>query len=247
MAKLSDLATTDKIKVLLYGASGAGKTVFAASSPGPVYFFDFDGKISSAKKYLEVENKGKIGEIEFEQFPINQAANNFPYLKFQKLLSDMETLVAKGDFKYKSVVVDSLTLYSDALMQQVIRNNPGVKRFVAGIPVLQDYMIHSSMFKQDMNRLLSLPCNVICVGHITTEKDEASGRMISKPLLSGKLADHLPRIFFEVWRAYVDPKDGLHKAQTRSDGNFTCRTEIPKIPATVKLEYKSILEYMNKT
>jgi hypothetical protein len=102
------------------------------------------------------------------------------------------------------------------------------------------------MFKADLARLLSLPCNVICTGHTTIERDEQTGEVRVRPLLSGKLADHLPRIFFEVWRAYVDVKDGKHKAQTRSDGRFTCRTEIPLIPPQVDLEFSSIFKYLNQ-
>ena len=244
MAKLSDLATNDKLKVLLYGESGAGKTTFAASAPGPVFFFDFDGNISSAKKYLEVTNPGKIGEIDYEHLPLSRTQN--PYGRFQALLKGLEDLAANGDFKFKTVVLDSLTLYSDALMADVMRTNPGTKRFNPDVPVMQDYLVNAIKFKQDIARILSLPCNVICTGHITQEKDEITGEIRVRPLLSGKLADHLPRIFFEVWRAYVDAKDGKHKAQTRSDGRFVCRTEIPRIPSSVDLEFDSIFKYLSQ-
>lgn len=239
MAKLSDLKTSENLKVLLYGASGTGKTCYSVSAPGPIFVFDFDGKISSAKKFLESTQPGKIDEIEFEQLPLAKTANT--YERFQALLSRMEELAAKGEFKWKTIVVDSITMYSDALMAGVIRQNPGVKRYNANIPVMQDYLFHTNYFKQDMGRLLSLPCNVICLGHITTEKDEHTGEIIHKPLLSGKLADHLPRIFTEVWRSFVDTKDGKHKAQTRSDGKFICRTEIPGLPQIVPLDYSVIL------
>lgn len=259
---LSEMKHSNHIKLLLIGSSGAGKTVFACSNEGKTFVFDFDNKLSSAAAFYAVTNPEHLKNIEYEQYSLAKLpdlvmAGLDPYYKFRMKLAALE-LAARDQskpFPYETVVVDSLTLYSEAMMTHWMVKNRGVKRVFENVPVLQDYLVAGTVFKEDMNRLLSLPCNVICIAHSTTSIDEQSKEVRDGILLSGKTADHLPRIFTEVYWAYTkrtppqkpgDPEKIEHVANTRAYRSFICRTQIPGIPSTIKLDFKVIKSYLEQ-
>lgn len=247
MAKLSELIVSQKLKLLLIGASGSGKTVMAASAPGKTLILDFDNKASSAASYYAHYNPKQLENIEVEAFSLNKMTDS-PYEKFIAWLDRLEERAKEEKFPFDTVVIDSLTLYAEALMGYVMKHNPGIKRAFSSVPAMQDYLVAGTKFREDINRILSLPCHVICTAHSATQKDDVTGELRNTILLAGKTAEHLPRIFTEVYWAHVK-KNGdkiEHVAQTRSDGRFTCRTQIPTIPNFVPLQFETIYGYINK-
>lgn len=240
--KLEELQKGEKYeKVMVYGNSGAGKTVFASSFPGPIYFCDFDGKISSAASYLSKNNPDKIKEIEFDDFTDKTKAKGLrPYQSFLKKLEELEKDTKAG--KYKTVVIDSLTTLSDAMMEEIMASNPGIKGPVPGVPGMQHYLLLSFQFKQLIKRLLAMPCNVVMLGHIKVDKDEVTSRIVYRPMLSGQLPEQIPILLEEVYRAYVETKDGKtsYLAQTQAAGGYVARTQKQNIPSIIELKYESI-------
>ena len=246
MPKLSDLDTSESIKMFLFGNPGCGKTCFASTFPGPIYYYDFDGKVTSAKEFLEVRKPSKINEIDFDQFrPLPTVSTDEIYTRFQTKLMEMENKIKEGKFEYKTVVFDSCTLFWEALMRWVIKTNPGIKRVSENVPAQNDYQIAGSQFRHILLRLAAFPCNVLVTGHIKTDKDDETGRMEFKPAVSGSLVNFIPALFEEVYRAYVSTdEDGkkTYLAQTHNDGKYDCRSQIPGIPEVVRLSYRSILD-----
>lgn len=224
-------------------------TVFAvASTPSPSFVFDFDNKVASAARFLKFKgNEAKIKEIQVEVLSTNRITEK-PYLKFKARLAELEKQAAGPNFPYKTVVLDSLTLMSDALMQWVLDSNPGTKRFIPNVPVMQDYGVATPEMKTTLGRLLSLPCHIIVVAHIKAETNEQTGEVKYKPLLSGQLADYAPKIFKEVYFAHTKKVNNVieYLAQTRNDGRYECRTEYPALPAVVPLDFEKIKELQGK-
>lgn len=250
MAILTELLNDQpKVKLLLYGHSGTGKTCFCVSAPKP-FIFDFDGKVRSAAMYLAKNNPEKLKEVEYDGFPrIMQDGKTRCFQKFKVYLSRLEQLAVEGKFPYKTVCLDSITLFIEALMEDIMAENPGVKRVNAQTPSIQDYGMLAIQFREVMGRILALPANVIVTAHITSETNQETGRIVWKPMVSGKLADRLPQIFNEVYRPFVrnTKESGIqHLAQTRSDGEYVCRTEIPDLPMEIPLAWGSVEEYANK-
>ena len=245
MQTLDTLVTTQKMKLLVYGQSGAGKTVLAAGAPKPL-ILDFDGKVSSAASYYSANAPEKLKQITYENFT-DVAGKEKPFRRFKKLLNELSKSAAEGKFAYDTVVLDSLTLFLDALIADVMAENPGVKR-VNGVPALQDYQILNIQLKDVMSQLLALPCHVIVIGHITSETNQETGRIYWKPLVPGKLADRLPQIFTEVYRAYVVHQNGQqeYRCQTSSDGEYVCRTQIPGMPQHIPSDFNRLLAFMAK-
>jgi hypothetical protein len=207
---------------------------------------DFDGKVSSAASYFAHHNPEKLKEISYESLT-DIPGQPRPFRRFKTILQGLQKDAAEGKLKHETIILDSLTLFLDAFMADIMAENPGVKR-PNNVPALQDYQILNIQFKDVMSALLGLPANIIVVGHITSETNQETGRIFWKPLVPGKLADRLPQIFTEVYRSYVITKDGQaqHLMQTGSDGEYVCRTQIPGLPQHIPADFGRLITFMNK-
>lgn len=236
MANLSDLKTSENIKLLLFGDSGAGKTCFATGWPGPVHVLDFDNKVSSAAAYWA--GTPQIEQITYENYgTVDNRGTSAE--RCNAALGEM-----KRSGKYpRTLVLDSLTTFSDEVMRYLMRLNPGIKRFEtkgSQVPAQQDYQVARLYFKQTLTELINLPCNIVVLAHIQMDKDETTGEIHRTPMLAGKLSRELPIFFPEVYRAYA--KDNKYWAQTKTDSRYQCRTQIRGLPAEIELKYESLVK-----
>lgn len=235
MAQLSDLKTSENIRLLLFGDSGTGKTCFASGWPGPVHYADFDGKVSSAAAFLA--DSPKLAEISYE----NYAPTDKIGTAGARFNADLGKMRKEGKLP-GTLVLDSLTTFSDEMMRYLMKLNPGIKRMDtlgAATPAMQDYQVARLFFKQMLGELLNLPCNLVVTAHVQMDKDEITGEILRTPMIAGKLSRELPILFPEVYRSYV--KDGKYLAQTKSDSKFQCRTQIRGLPAEIELKYESVI------
>lgn len=238
MVKLSELKTKDLVKVLIYGDAGSGKTCFAAGFPGPVLYLDFDNKISSAARYYAGQQR--LAEIDVENLAAGFNAN--PIMRLQQIVAQLATEQKAGEFKYKTLVLDSITTFSSAALSHIIKSNPGIKRVRSGSdeqPCMQDYGILKREFVRLIPGLLTLDMNVVMLGHVDTMKDEQTGEIVRGVMMDGSFSQQLPIYFEEVYRAFVNEK-GEHVAQTKSDTKYKCRSQIPKLPALIPLKYEEL-------
>lgn len=241
MAKLIDLKPSERRTIVVYGDSGAGKTCWTMGFPGPIWVADFDGKVSSGAAFVGAFQKEKLSEIEYENFKGTATQNG--YDRFRPFLSRLEERAKPEEvFPFKTIVVDSLTTLSHEMMLSIIASSPGIKRASPTTPVLQDYgAIHTALVSL-IGRLVALPCHIVVTAHIKSEKDESTGEIKYRPMLSGQLPEKLPILFEEVYRAYVR-KEGdktQRLLQTQSDGRYITRTQIPKLPPVLEMSWETI-------
>lgn len=236
MPGLSEIKPDQHIKVLLYGDSGTGKTCFGTGWPGPIHYCDFDGKVNSAAAFLE--GNPKLKEITYENYaPVDDKGT-----AGQRFNTDLGQMRKSGKLP-GTLILDSLTTFSDEMMRYLMRLNPGIKRMDtkgAATPAMQDYQVARLFFKQILGELLNLPCNLIVTAHVQIDKDEITGEILRTPMLAGKLSRELPILFPEVHRSFV--KDGKYLGQTKSDARYTCRTQIRGLPAEIELKYESLIK-----
>jgi len=240
MPTLDTLDFNKHLKVLAYGDSGTGKTCFAAGFPGPIKYFDFDGKISSAASHYRGNNE-LLKEIDYVNL---QSSTNIiyvdPIVEFFKETAKLDKL--KGDLPFKTLVLDSLTTFSGAMLRHIVLTNLGFSRPESkqGVSACrQDYGVLKKVFSQVIPGLLALPCNVVMLGHIKIEKDESSGEILRQTYMDGSFAVELPIYFEEVYRTYVE--SGKYYAQTQADKRFKCRTQ-RGLPAKIELNYREIIK-----
>lgn len=240
---LSEVKTEGAVKILLMGDAGVGKTVFACGFPGRIKVLDFDTKIDSAALFYK-NDKERLARIEVEQFPATLEKS--PIVRLEEIISkEFIPQQRDGKMAFDTLVLDSITTFSEAALAHIVKSNPGIKRTVSAQgqqPGLQDYGILKREFQKLIPGLLALPCNVIMLAHIATEKDEATGQVLRHTMMDGSFAKQLPIYFKEVWRAFV--KDGKRFAQTQSDGQYNCRSQIPGLPNPLPLSYAELEKYI---
>lgn len=244
MPSLADLKIEGNLKILLYGLSGSGKTCFATSLPYPILMLDFDGKADSAALFHKTDRERLSG------IDVRNLAQNFAHSP----LTELESIISKelipqekaGEMKFKTLILDSITTFSAQTLKYIVDSNPGINRVSTKQgkqPGMQDYGILKREFQKLIPNLLALPCNVIMLGHISTEKDDMSGEIIRGPAMDGSFARDLPIYFKEVWRSFADDKGG-HWAQTKSDSKYSCRSQLPGLPNPLSLSYASLNKYL---
>lgn len=242
--KLSEVKTDGHLKILLFGPAGSGKTCFAAGLPAPMLYLDFDNKVDSAALYYR-SDAARLDQIDVRQLAPTLSEN--PVVELLRIVN--EELIPQqkaGIMKYKTLVLDSLTVFSAATLKYIVDTNPGIKRPVSKQgqqPTPSDYGILKREFSRLIPGLISLPMNVIMLGHVSTERDDITGEIIRGTMLDGSFGKELPVYFKEVWVTKVDEK-GQHWAQTKSNGQYACRSQIPGLPNPIKLEYKELEKFL---
>lgn len=235
---LSEIKTSENLKVLAVGPAGTGKTCFAAGFPTPILVFDFDGKINSAAAFYS-HDKERLAQIDVRDMRASFTERD-PITEFLKILRDE---VVPNPGKFKTLVIDSATTFSAALLQHIVKTNPGIKRnsSAQGMqPGMQDFGILKREFARIIPNLLALPMNVVMLGHISVDKSDLTGEIIRTPNLDGSFGAELPVYFEEVYRVYM--KDGKPLAQTKSDSYYDfCRSQIPKLGNPVELKYENLI------
>lgn len=242
--KLSEVKTEGQLKILIYGKAGSGKTCFAAGLPYPMLYLDFDGKVDSAALFYK-EDKERLEGIDVRDLSTRMEGNPISVLE-QVIKEELIPQEKSGEMKFKTLVIDSLTTFSSATLKHIVKTNPGIKRVESkqGVqPGMQDYGILKREFTRLIPGILGLQCNVVMLGHISTEKDELTGQIIRGPLMDGSFSQQLPIYFKEVWHSYRDDK-GKHWAQTQSDYKFECRSQIPGLPNPMTFKYAELEKYI---
>lgn len=227
--KLGEIKTEGNQKLLLMGNPGVGKTVFAASFPGPVLLLDFDSKADSAALFYR-DKPELLDQVTVEELGSSLIAN--PIVELNRILT--EELIPQqraGQMKYGTIILDSITTFSRATLEHIIKTNPGIKRnhTKQGVmPGMQDYGILRREFAKLIPGILSLPCNVIMTAHISTTKDGITEEIVRGPVMDGSFSQELAVYFKEVWVIAVEKEK--HIAHTRSNYKYTCRSQIKGLP-----------------
>jgi hypothetical protein len=235
---LSEMTTSNDVKLLLYGPSSTGKTITACSFPGPIKYFDFDHKISSAVQFYK-QDQERLKQIDVVQFaPMNQKERMKAFMG--ELFKIQAIQHAKKPLPFKTLVLDSLTTFTTYLLDDYIHvSQTGMKRPEGGVNCMQDYQLLQKHMTQILTGLLSLDCNVIFIAHSQLEKDETTGSITNAVLMPGQLSAKLPIFFEEVYFAKVDAQ-GKYMLQTHSDSRTTCRTQ-RKLPKEIPASYNAII------
>jgi hypothetical protein len=187
-----------KLKVLLYGKSGTGKTTFACSFPRP-YIFDFDnGMLSQRGKDVEFDTVTDYGSVGLQ-------------------LSKLES-----SCPYETVVLDSITTMQELHMNYILAQN-GKK-----MPTMNEWNILISNTTDLFMRLTALKRHLVVIAHEQLIQDEITGEVLYRPIIAGKkTADRLPLWFDECYRTQIGKtKEGSPVGQlvTTADVKFMAKS-----------------------
>ena len=149
---------TDQIKILVYGQSGVGKTVFAATAPD-VLFLDADGGMMSVQRPVA-------------RWGITDWAD----------LKEAHRYLRTPGHPFKTVVLDSLNAIQKLGMDSTVRSFP-MKRTYDDLPTMSDWGKALDDFARLVRAFRALPMRVI---YLCATKNREYDDERAEPQLSGK-------------------------------------------------------------
>lgn len=170
--------TSHKIKAVIYGKSGAGKTYFAASAPKPIFASAEGGLLAT------MNHKKKIEPIKYVE------------IKELKDLKDLLMFLKEGKHDFQTVVIDSITE-----INEIIKD--GIEKKAGRGMQLKDWGDLAKAIKIILRGFRDLNMHVI---FIAQQKEEKDGDVVLSivPNLNGKAANEIAYFMDIVAYSYVD-------------------------------------------
>ncbi len=242
MPPITDYTLGDKLRLLVYGKSKAGKTAGAATFPRP-NFIDFDAGVSTVLSPWWRTTFGPRTDIMYEQFPekgtttkgVYNTANAFddacryfdacmsPKATKWTSTSNGKTYEVSSEM-FDTWVLDSGTSLSAAATRKAIivlgqgaksLSNTHKNAIASGLVVLkqQDFGAERSLTEQFISMLLQTKKHIVILCH---EKeiynDDGSAVVGITPLFTGQSTERIPLLFDEVYNLR-SIKEGINIAR----------------------------------
>lgn len=153
-----------KVKALVYGASGVGKTFLALTAPGPIAVIDTEGGTA-----FYASRVGKGGLSAFDVLPT-------------KTFAQVEQAVAylrDNPGHYQTLVVDPVTVLYETLQDAAQHRRAEVRRDTEADLEMLDWQRIKRAYKRLMTDLVNLPVHVIVTareGELSEERPNGRGR-----------------------------------------------------------------------
>lgn len=153
-----------KVKCLVYGASGIGKTYLALTAPGPIAVIDTEGGTA-----FYANRVGKGGLSEFDVLPT-------------KTFAQVEQAVAylrDNPGHYQTLVVDPVTVLYETLQDAAQHRRAEVRRDAEADLEMLDWQRIKRAYKRLMTDLVNLPMHVVVTareGELTEERQNGRGK-----------------------------------------------------------------------
>lgn len=200
----------NRVRFLVYGDSGAGKTVFASSWPEPI-FLDMDQGMASVKRQV-----ARIGIASWQQ------------------LQEAYLFMAFSNHKYKTVVVDSLNEGQYQAMQNTIQTFSAIRRSYDNLPSVSDYGKALDDFDKFVRVMRGLPMNIVFISQLARRESEDD---IYMPQFTGKnTAQNISRMMDCIGYLYKkeSPDSVKPRVITFDDSSHLAKDRSGALPATIE-------------
>lgn len=213
-------AAAERFRLLNTGESGTGKTYLLRTARKPVHIdvFDPDGA-QSLLPYIK-RNPGHI--IVDDSCSWDDPKNPRAATAWSNMFQKRKQM---GYFDHiGTYCIDSITTFSNYIMNHVLYKAGRVN----ANPQQQDYLLQMTMIKTAISTIMSIPCDIVVNGHLEMTKDEVSGQVLMRLLVTGKLTNQLPLLFSEVYVSVAKATAAgiQYSLLTQSTGRYVARTRI---------------------
>jgi phage nucleotide-binding protein len=204
-----------RIRFLVYGESGIGKTRFASTFPKP-FFFDIDDGMASV-------------DIPVARRRIHD---------WDELVDTFEW-ISTAEHDFETVVVDSLNEAQVMALSNTVEAFPNIRRSYESLPSQSDYGKMLSDFDNMARHFKSLPAHVVFIAQVTDKEYEID---TVKPQMIGKhTSRNICRMMDIVTFLY---RDGDRLAMSFAANDFVTKDRSGTLPPTVHTpSYKSLAEF----
>lgn len=211
-------ATQGTFNALILGPSGSGKTRLLQTCRLPVLLHSFDP--GGSKTVFDMIKSGSI--VADTRFETDSAKKPEAYKLWEKEFENLKNANAFQHFG--TYCIDSFTTFIDALKNEVARKCGRAD----GLLQLQDWQVLGNVVKDVLKLCMSLPCDFIVTGHLSSEKDELSGKVVNRIATIPSLQNTLPLLFDEVYMMQADETaKGLERYMlTGNTGRFEAKTRL---------------------
>lgn len=206
--KPSELSIQTKIKALIYGQAGTGKSTLALSAPNPL-MLDFDGGVHR----VNYSHQGATVQV--------------------SCWEDCENVLKEDLSAYESLVIDTGGKMLDYMAEYIIRKNSKMGRS-NGALTLQGFGERKGMFRQFCRAIMIMNKHLIFVAHRDTQKNNEDIRYV--PLFGGSSYDDLVTDLDLVGYLEAVGKKRMitFDPSDRNDGKNTCNLpSLIELPAVV--------------
>lgn len=240
LQKLREMYTADiaqdTYNCLLLGESGTGKTLSTETMRKPVLIHSFDpGGTKTIRRAIAAGSI--IADTRYEH---DSTKNPTAYNLWE---DEFERLRAGGFFNdIGTYVIDSFTTWLECLKTMTAKKQ-GRSNLILQ---LQDWQVVGNVMRDMVKLCTALPCDFVCTGHLTAEKDEVTGRIKATIAAPPSLQTQLPILFDELYIAESsETSEGIkYSFITQNTGKYQCLTRIGRDVFSLREEpdFKALLK-----
>lgn len=258
MAFTHSIRLGGRLTALFVGGQGSGKTVAAASFPGPIMFYDFDGRMDPVKAYYPDRM-----DIEYKVVSAYDAPpNRHDVINFRQFCDEFESLQQRCD--YATVVIDSITSYTATVVRWCLNRKAKEKRkgkrlgdFIE-VPTWDEFNAECQAVVETIEIAKILPCHVIFTAHPIDKteiikKGEGEGnetvrRSQSITAFGNKTPSFVPNYFNEIYNFVKVSKgegyDPDRHVLTQAGDDTLCKTSL-RLPPMLDITNKGLFKVLN--
>jgi len=206
MAYTADIVLGGRFVGLFVGPNGCGKTVGAASFPGPIMFYAFDDRMAPVKRFFPNRR-----DIQYKVVGSYPSPGRKDYIDFKEFCDEFEEYQNRCDFS--TMVIDSLTSYTATVIRyQLNKKGKGKGKKLANfieVPTWDEFNGEVQAVLETIELAKVLPCHVIFTAHpidkteITGERGADGNPLVKKvqsiTAFGNKTPSFVPAYFDEIY------------------------------------------------
>ena len=255
MPKTSQIKLGGRFTGLFIGSQGTGKTCAAASFPGPIMFYDFDGRMDPVKRFFPTRE-----DIEYKVVGAYPAPKGrYDVIDFKQFCEEFEALQDRCD--YATVVIDSITSYTATVVRwQLNRKAKDKGKRLANfinVPTWDEFNGECQAVIETIELAKILPCHIIFTAH-PVDKTEvivggaADGKDLVRKSQSitafgNKTPSFVPNYFNEIYNFTKESAPGGldYVVTTQASETTLCKTALP-LPARMSIRNANFFKCINE-
>jgi len=204
------IAYAEKLKILIYGPSGVGKTSLYDGVKNALILDVEEGTSSLQKKKEMAENGTKIFQ-----------------LRSWEDLQGIFQLIQQGKLSFNTIILDSVTEIQELCKERILETQDR-NRVSPETPAQQDYGVLVERMRRMLRNFRALDSNIIYIARDRHTKNEMTGEERTRPDIVGQLQDDLPGAVDIV--GYMFSSGGDRKIGFDLEGKWLAKDRTNRLP-----------------